>query len=141
MVVLQGEFMNKIFRRIALSLVLAVAVFFGSLPLANSPSYAFNPEELQELRDSKSCYSCDLSDANLEGVDLRDASLFEANLSRANLSNADLSYARLFKANLSKANLTDANLEGVRLYDATYDRNTVWPDDFDPEYAGARRIN
>jgi uncharacterized protein YjbI with pentapeptide repeats len=41
-------------------------------------------------------------------------------------------------ANLDGANLEGAELDEARLTGARYSRATRWPDDFDPEEAGAR---
>jgi uncharacterized protein YjbI with pentapeptide repeats len=57
----------------------------------------------------------DLSDKNLEGLDLSEANLCYANLCRANLSEANLSRANLYRANLYRANLFDANLSRANL--------------------------
>jgi TIR domain/Pentapeptide repeats (8 copies) len=51
--------------------------------------------------------------ANLNGVDISEASLTKANLSEANLSGANLSGARISFTNFSGANLRRANLSGA----------------------------
>ena len=130
--------MNNIFRRIALSLILALAVFLGSLPLANSPSYAFNPGDVQRLQFGRGfCVECDLSGADLSRARLEGAHIFKTNLSGANLSGANLSNAYLFDTNLSGTKLQGANLSDAKLYGSTYDRKTIWPAGFRPEFAGA----
>jgi len=48
-----------------------------------------------------------------------------------NLSRVDLTDTNLTGANLTRANLTDTNLTR-----AVADKNTVWPEGFDPEAAG-----
>lgn len=78
--------------------------------------------------------------ANLEGKDMREMNLFyapfaKANLKNTNFSNASLGRADLFKANLSGANLngadlSSANLRQAKLKNASYDCNTLWPDNF-----------
>ncbi len=94
-----------------------------------------------------------LSRANLSGAYLMNANLsraylFGANLSRADLSNANLSRARLgvadlSRANLSMANLSNAELTNANLSGAKYTKNhklfkdTIWPEGFDPDAAGA----
>jgi uncharacterized protein YjbI with pentapeptide repeats len=65
-------------------------------------------------------------------LSLRKADLTETNLNKVDLSKADLSGADLRKADLHKANLCGANLSG-----AVYDKETIWPDGFDPQAAGA----
>lgn len=84
----------------------------------------------------------DLFEANLVGADLRGADLGQANLSNADLRGADLSGANLVGVDLSDANLSGAalggaNLIGADLRGAIYDGLTTWPDNFDPEPAGA----
>lgn len=89
----------------------------------------------------------DLSEANLQEARLVWANLQEANLwgaklqksflMNANLQGSILSYADLREANLWGANLQGANLSGTELDKAIYDKETKWPDGFDPEKAGA----
>ena len=69
--------------------------------------------------------------ANLDGATLRCADLTRANLAGANLCNADLS-----EANLSGTNLKGAEIAAASLSAAVADRNTVWPDGFNPTNAG-----
>jgi uncharacterized protein YjbI with pentapeptide repeats len=56
--------------------------------------------------------------ASLKGADLRLANLNRANLSKAKLSGADLSGANLRAADLSRANLSGADLSGANLREA-----------------------
>lgn len=93
----------------------------------------------------------DLSFANLHGAmlhdaylcytDFRNADLYRADLRNADLSGAKLVDAQLISTNLSGANLSDANLWNAKLQranfqNAEYNRNTIWPADFDPQAAG-----
>ena len=83
-----------------------------------------------------------LSGAVLNGANLSEAALVGANLQGAdlnwtNLSGADLQDANLNQASLGWANLSRANLAGVILEKAVYNYYTQWPDNFDPEEAGA----
>ncbi|MEH2010988.1 pentapeptide repeat-containing protein [Nostoc sp.] len=88
----------------------------------------------------------DLQSINLKGSDLSYADLSEANLSGANLRGTDLSFADLSQANLKdtdlrgtllmSANLCQADLKGANLEKADYDRSTHFPQDFDPVKAG-----
>ena len=68
---------------------------------------AFEPADLQKLKDTGNCVECDL---------------FKAILSGANLSRANLNGAWLRKADLSEADLTGAIMNGVILC------NTTMPD-------------
>jgi uncharacterized protein YjbI with pentapeptide repeats len=84
----------------------------------------------------------DLSNADLAGADLREAVLPGADLSEANLFDADLSGAKLFDANLIEADLRGANLRGAylsraNLRTARFSPDTKWPENYDPEAAGA----
>ena len=77
---------------------------------------------LEQLLDTKSCYGCDLSDANLSGKNLKNADLEKANLSGANLEKADLKGANLKGAILVGTNLKKANLKNADLYKANLTR-------------------
>jgi len=65
------------------------------------------------------------------GADLRRADLFGADLEGVNLSGADLNEANLYEADLGGALLSGVNLIGARA-----NKNTTWPDGFDPVAAG-----
>ena len=82
-----------------------------------------------------------LMGANLEGADLSGANLKEADLSFANVQRVNLKGAKLLEATLNWTNFSGANLSGANLNLATLgmasaDKNTVWPDEFDPVAAG-----
>ena len=79
----------------------------------------------------------DLSQANLLGTNLAEADLSWANLSGANLAGANLTGAQLIEADLRAADLTGTKLTGTHLTGARYNRETRWPDGFDPQTAGA----
>ena len=69
---------------------------------------------------SPECVGMNLTDRDLQGIDLHKVRLMEAqlqsaNLSDANLREADLSGANLMRANLRNADLTDARLIGTDL--------------------------
>ena len=70
------------------------------------------------------------------GADLRRADLFGADLEGVDLSGADLNEANLYEADLSGADLGRALLSGVNLIGARANKNTVWPEGFDPEAVG-----
>ena len=70
------------------------------------------------------------------GADLRRADLFGADLEGADLSGADLNEANLYEADLSGADLGGALLSGANLTGARANKNTTWPDGFDPTVAG-----
>lgn len=79
----------------------------------------------------------DLRNAVLTGASLRRADLTHAALTFAGLEHADLSAARLAGAALHGANLGGAQLADAELTGARYDADTIWPQDFDPQAAGA----
>jgi uncharacterized protein YjbI with pentapeptide repeats len=66
--------------------------------------------------------SLDLSAANLENFDFREACLYEADLTEANLRGAQMREVDLDKANLSEANLIEANLGLASLSEADLSR-------------------
>ena len=84
--------------------------------------------------------------ANLQGINLKSADLREANLKWANLTDADLKRADLREANLKWAYLVGANLSfadlrgtdltGAFLAGAKYNKQTLFPDNFDPVSRG-----
>lgn len=95
--------------------------------------------------------SANLEGADLERANLQHATLFgailkyaflpAANLAAANLERADLEGAKLFGANLERANLEGAKLERAVFKYARYDSETRWPNGFNPDAAGACRMD
>ena len=91
---------------------------------------AANPDQVQQLRETKACAGCDLTDAQLSGAQLQGADLSGANLSNANLYGANLSGANLAGAVFSGADLKLANLDGAadaNLAGADTDTRTICP--------------
>ena len=76
---------------------------------------AYDPEDLEKLKETNECPECDLSGANLKFANLEWANLKEANLEGANLKDANLRGANLRGANLEGANLEGADLRGANL--------------------------
>jgi hypothetical protein len=70
------------------------------------------------------------------GADLRRADLFGADLEGADLSGANLNEANLYEADLNGSDLGGALLSGANLIGARANKNTTWPDGFDPVAAG-----
>ena len=70
------------------------------------------------------------------GADLRRADLFGADLEGADLSGANLNEANLYEADLNGSDLGEALLSGANLIGARANKNTVWPEGFDPVAAG-----
>ncbi len=87
----------------------------------------------------------DLTNAHLEEAQMQWASFLTANLSGAHLVGANMVGSELQSANLAGADLCGANLEDahlgwVRLRGAHYDKETCWPENFDPVGAGAIKV-
>lgn len=82
-------------------------------------TFAANPvranDALLKLLQSRQCPKCQLADADLVHVDLRNADLNSADLQRANLSSAVLDGADLREADLRFSNLQGASLRSVDL--------------------------
>ena len=81
---------------------------------ANSAS-AFDPDDLQKLKDTNKCMRCDLSDAgllraDLNGADLSGANLEGADLVGANLKDAKLNYAIMNGAILCNTTMPDGSV-------------------------------
>jgi hypothetical protein len=83
--------------------------------LTASPSLAFDPAHVAQLKKTKICPKCDLRGTDLRGADLRWANLRGADLRWADLRGANLRGAKLNGADLSVANLRGANLRGANL--------------------------
>jgi uncharacterized protein YjbI with pentapeptide repeats len=100
---------------VIMSAVLASGPFLGAASLSD-------PAHLAQLQATRNCANCDLSGADLSGIqlaksDLSGADLSTAKLYKADLSGANLKYTIFVGADLSGANLTgatDANLTGAK---------------------------
>jgi uncharacterized protein YjbI with pentapeptide repeats len=77
-----------------------------------------------------------LQGAYLAGAKLQKADLGGAQLQEANLVGADLEETNLADADLSGAQLEGANLDGADLRGVLADRDTVWPEGFNPAERG-----
>ena len=88
---------------------------------------AFEPADLQKLKDTGNCVECDLFKAILSGANLSRANLNGAWLRKADLSEANLIEANLRKADLSEADLSEADLTGA-IMNGVILCNTTMPD-------------
>ncbi len=109
---------------ISSGIVRSVLALVGGLCLSFEV-LAYREADLETLRTTGSCESCDLS-----GADLYEMDLFKANLTGADLTGADLTLADLTLANLQSADLTGAifdetNLSGANLRSATLDEDAL----------------
>ena len=95
-------------KRTLTALIIAATMFASS-------ASAFDPDDLQRLKDTNECVQCDLRGANL-----RDANLKDANLRSALLFNADLS-----GADLENTHLGEAYMKGVILCNTTISDGSV----------------
>ena len=103
--------------KIFASIILAIA--FLTLCLT-SPVRAANTEDINQLLTNNFCVTflwkpCDLSGADLRGVQINEANLSGANLRGANLEGAKLKNANLAGADLTQANLVNTELVGIDL--------------------------
>ncbi|WP_228035514.1 pentapeptide repeat-containing protein [Oculatella sp. LEGE 06141] len=98
----------------ALSGWLPLVVLMGGIP-----AIAQTPDAVTRLIETGACRVCDLSNANLSGMNLSEVDLTGAILVGADLSNADLRRARLRGAILNAANLSGADFRGANLNDAS----------------------
>lgn len=77
---------------------------------------AFNAQDLQKLNTTNKCSKCDLSGANLEGIDLYGANLSGANLKGTLFNDADLRGANLKGASTDK----ETSFTGAKLSEAIW---------------------
>ncbi len=84
--------------------------------------------------------NADLTNADLTNAILTNAKLWYADLTNADLTNADLTNAILTNADLTNADLTNADLTNADLWFATFNKETVFPDGFDPIARGMKLI-
>lgn len=90
-------------------------------------------------------FGANLQDANLVGAEFQGAILAEVNFCNAKMMGANLKNANLNGANLSSAEIYLMNngykLGGINVEGATYNDTTQWPEGFDPEAAGAIKVD
>lgn len=85
------------------------ALTIAATMFASSAS-AFDPDDVQKLKDTNECRECDLSGADLTGAILREAYLEGANLAGANLINAYLERANMNGAILCYTTMPDGSV-------------------------------
>ena len=102
-------FMYRDIHKFILKIFTLVIIFFPNY------SFGYDQKDVDKLKKYNSCIHCDLTGANLSGMNLVSANLSSANLSYANLSGANLNYSILKGANLENANLENARLVGSNL--------------------------
>jgi uncharacterized protein YjbI with pentapeptide repeats len=96
-------------------------LFFCSIvasSLISSTTHAFNQADVEKLIATRLCEWCDLHEADLSNSELAGARLTNASLSHVNLAGADLSGANLSSATLPHVNLHGANLSAAFLRNA-----------------------
>lgn len=108
--------------KLTISATLLAIAGLGLVGQAN----AFNPQDLELLKTTRSCPRCDLSgvdltQVNLEGVVLREANLRGAKLEGSNLRNADLTGVNMEGAVLNNTNLQRASLTGAILKSTSFE--------------------
>jgi uncharacterized protein YjbI with pentapeptide repeats len=88
--------------RVAIRGLLFASVFaLGAYGVAT----ASNPDDVAKAKATQSCAQCDLSGADLSGL----------NAAKGDFHGADLTGTKLYKADLRAADLTDARLDGTDL--------------------------
>ncbi len=102
--------------------VFLLLVAATTLSIGICVAHAFDPAHLEQLRTTKACEKCDLTNADLSKTDLRGAKLMEARLNGANLSGANLSGAQLYFSDLRAATITGAKFGNAQL------TNAIWVD-------------
>jgi len=75
--------------------------------------------QIETLRSTRACRSCNLSGASLPGLDLNGCVLLDAILIGTDFTGADLRNCQFQKSDLSNANLTRADLSAADLTQAT----------------------
>ena len=76
-------------QRMIKKMKLAIAMTLAATLFASSAS-AFDPDDLQKLKDTNECRICDLTNANLSGANLSDSNLESAYLEGAIMKGAIL---------------------------------------------------
>ena len=110
---------------------LFLAIFGGLALPAFLGAAAHNPASVASFKQTNQCPGCDLTSAELMGMQapgaqLQNADLSDANFYGGNLRGADLTGAILDRANLEMVDLTGAI--GAILGPATTDNRTTCPD-------------
>jgi uncharacterized protein YjbI with pentapeptide repeats len=77
-----------------------------------------------------------VSKANFEGANFSDADLSVIIFNNTILENANLTNANLEHCYFKNTNLKGANLKDAKFRETIYNRNTIFPDGFDPEKFG-----
>ncbi len=95
--------------------------------------------DIQILRETNICVSCELSNEDLSGENLSEADISSStmnstNFSNANLTVANLSNSSLISANFNEANLSDANLRNTDLSKAIFIKANLMGADFTGAY-------
>lgn len=108
--------------------IAAVCCTFAAIALPGAS--ADNPEHVAQFRQTRQCPGCDLSNAQLAGMQAQGANLTNANLRDATFYGGDLREADLTGAILDGANLEMVNLAGAIgavLGEAKTDQRTTCP--------------
>lgn len=112
---------------------LPIALHGISLPGANlSGLEAANGDLAHANLSGARLVTANLERASLTSANLVGADFSHANLSYASLRDSDLRDSKLAKADIRGADLSGADLTGTDLSGALYDRQTIWPDRYDP---------
>ncbi|MBP7528373.1 MAG: pentapeptide repeat-containing protein [Syntrophorhabdaceae bacterium] len=103
------------------AVILTLVMVVGALICLPGGVFGFNPQDVQKLNSTNKCNKCDLSQANLAGIDFYGAELSGANLSGANLKGTLFNDADLKGANLKGASVDkETSFVGAKLSDAIW---------------------
>ena len=105
--------------RTLMALTITASLFAGGVS-------AFDPADLQKLKDENKCVECDLRGADLSGLDLTWANLSGSKLQKANFAGARMTSVDLSGANLTNAVLSYAYLNGAKLCNTTMPDGSVF---------------
>jgi len=95
--------------------------------VAAAPAMATMSEaDRQRLNNGEGCPGCDLSNANLNGMNLSNQDLSGANLTGTNLTSAGLYNTNLSGANLTNADLGNSNPGGANFTGANLTGASFW---------------
>ena len=98
------------------AVILTLVVVVGALICMPGGVFGFNPQDIQKLNSTNKCSKCDLSQANLAGIDFYGANLSGANLKGTLFNDADLKGANLKGASVDK----ETSFIGAKLSDAIW---------------------
>ena len=111
-------FMDKISRGSSSLRENIISIAKVAIPLKDRILRRTVDDKLARIQSTGACQFCDLTQSNMEGMDLKGIDLRYANLARANLYGTNLTGSNLRGANLSRILLRNTILKGSNLSEA-----------------------